>query len=153
MLTPKQRLFVNEYLVDRNATQAAVRAGYSKRTANEQGSRLLANVSVSQAIEAATVKQVERLEVTADAVVAELWRIANAPVSDDALRCGDDAPTALLRVKAGALRTLLEHLTPKRMELGGYAGGPIRIDGRTVSPQTLTTAELEAEIKRLERAV
>ena len=52
-LTPKQAEFVRQYLVDLNATQAAIRAGYSEKTANEQGSRLLANVSVSQAIVAA----------------------------------------------------------------------------------------------------
>jgi phage terminase small subunit len=46
----QQQRFVEEYLIDLNATQAAIRAGYSERTANEQGSRLLANVSVSEAI-------------------------------------------------------------------------------------------------------
>ena len=49
-LTPKQDQFVKEYLVDLNATQAAIRAGYSAKTANEQGSRLLANAKVSAAI-------------------------------------------------------------------------------------------------------
>jgi hypothetical protein len=42
----KQRRFVDEYLVDLNATQAAIRAGYSPRTAQEQSSRLLSNVMV-----------------------------------------------------------------------------------------------------------
>ena len=45
-LTPKQTRFVDEYLVDLNATQAATRAGYSAKTANEQGSRLLAKVAI-----------------------------------------------------------------------------------------------------------
>src|SRR5262249_53478937 len=48
-LTPKQERFVQEYLVDLNATQAAIRAGYSKKTATEQASRLLTNVKVSEA--------------------------------------------------------------------------------------------------------
>ena len=52
-LTPKQEAFVAEYLIDLNATQAATRAGYSAKTANEQGSRLLANVNVSQAVQQA----------------------------------------------------------------------------------------------------
>jgi phage terminase small subunit len=43
-MTPRQQRFLDEYLVDLNATQAAIRAGYSTRTANEQGARLLANV-------------------------------------------------------------------------------------------------------------
>ena len=45
-LTPKQTLFVAEYLVDQNATQAAIRAGYSEKTANPAGARLLAHVTV-----------------------------------------------------------------------------------------------------------
>lgn len=49
-MTPKQKRFVEEYLIDLNATQAAIRAGYSPKTANEQGARLLANVSIQSAI-------------------------------------------------------------------------------------------------------
>lgn len=50
-LTAKQRRFVGEYLVDLNATQAAIRAGYSKRTAKEQGYRLLTKVHIQAAIQ------------------------------------------------------------------------------------------------------
>jgi phage terminase small subunit len=50
-LTKKRRAFVEEYLIDRNATQAAIRAGYSERTAYSQGSRLLKNVEVLAYIE------------------------------------------------------------------------------------------------------
>jgi phage terminase small subunit len=49
-LTAKQQRYVDEYLIDLTATQAATRVGYSKETANEQGSRLLATVSVGTAI-------------------------------------------------------------------------------------------------------
>ena len=49
-LTPKQFRFADEYLIDLNATQAAIRAGYSPKTANEQGARLLANVSIQEYI-------------------------------------------------------------------------------------------------------
>lgn len=45
-LTDKQRRFIDEYLIDLNATQAAIRAGYSHRTAQEQSARLLSNVMV-----------------------------------------------------------------------------------------------------------
>lgn len=50
-LTAKQKRFCDEYLIDLNATQAAIRAGYSERTANEQGARLLAKVSAQQYIQ------------------------------------------------------------------------------------------------------
>ena len=47
-LTDRRQKFVDEYLMDLNATQAAIRAGYSARTANEQAARLLANVSIQE---------------------------------------------------------------------------------------------------------
>lgn len=74
-LTAKQQGFVEEYLIDRNATQAAIRAGYSRKTAQEQSSRLLSNVMVRAALDAALAQRSERTEVTADRVVLELARI------------------------------------------------------------------------------
>ncbi|MCF5179620.1 terminase small subunit [Pseudomonas syringae] len=74
-LTAKQQRFVDEYLIDLNATQAATRAGYSKKTANEQGSRLLANVSVSAAIRQGMNARSGRVEITQDMVIKELAKI------------------------------------------------------------------------------
>ena len=81
-LTPRQRAFVQEYLVDLNATQAALRAGYSERTANVQGPRLLVKVHVAAAIEKAAAARARRTEVTADRVVEELARIAFATIGN-----------------------------------------------------------------------
>lgn len=78
--TAKQRAFVREYLIDLNATQAAIRAGYSASTANEQGSRLLANVSVKGVIEAAMDLRAERTDITADRVLRELAKIGFADI-------------------------------------------------------------------------
>ncbi|MEB7500006.1 terminase small subunit [Leclercia pneumoniae] len=75
-LTAQQRLFVAEYLKDRNATQAAIRAGYSKKTANEQGARLLAKVSVAQAIAQQQKASIERTLGSADEVLAQMWQLA-----------------------------------------------------------------------------
>lgn len=91
-LTPKQQRFVEEYLVDLNATQAATRAGYSARTANEQGARLLAHVSVASAIEEAKAKRSERTEITQDYVVGVIHETIQ--------RCSDDEaynPQAVLK--------------------------------------------------------
>mgnify|MGYP003637053091 CR=1 FL=1 len=74
-LTPKQEMFVAEYLIDLNATQAAMRAGYSKKTAEQQGSRLLTNVKVASAIAAAQAKRAGRTEITQDRVLAELAKL------------------------------------------------------------------------------
>lgn len=81
-LTPKQALFVREYLVDLNATQAAIRAGYSPETAESQGSRLLRKVKVREAIEEANEERLERVEVAADEVLRELKRIGLSDIVD-----------------------------------------------------------------------
>jgi phage terminase small subunit len=75
-LTPKQERFVQEYLIDLNATQAAIRAGYSAKTAEQQAYQLLQKTSVSDEIAAAQQKRAERTEITQDRVLKELARIA-----------------------------------------------------------------------------
>ena len=70
MLNDRQRRFVSEYLVDLNATQAAIRAGYSKRTAEQGGAQLLSNIKVAAAVAAGRAKQAKRTEITADYVLA-----------------------------------------------------------------------------------
>jgi phage terminase small subunit len=76
-LTAKRRTFINEYLIDHNATQAAVRAGYSARTANREGTRLLSNAVIAAAINSAMVKRAEKLEITAACITARLIAIAD----------------------------------------------------------------------------
>jgi phage terminase small subunit len=81
-LTDKQRLFVAEYLVDLNATQAAIRAGYSEKTARQQGQRLLTNVDIRRAIEEAEAERLERLGVRAERVLEELARLGFSNMLD-----------------------------------------------------------------------
>lgn len=71
-LTDKQKRFVEEYLIDLNATQAAIRAGYSKNRASELGYQLLQKTTVQQAIEAAQNKRSERVQITQDDVIRML---------------------------------------------------------------------------------
>lgn len=77
-LNPKQAIFVREYLIDKNATKAAIRAGYSAKTADRIGPELLGNSCVKDAVNRALIKQQERTEVTADRVLRELAAIAFA---------------------------------------------------------------------------
>ncbi len=81
-LSARQKRFVEEYLVDLNATQAAIRAGYSKRTANEQAARLLTNVSVSAAVADGKAKRSERTQIDADYVLKRLVEIDQMDVLD-----------------------------------------------------------------------
>jgi phage terminase small subunit len=81
-LAPKQARFVEEYLVDSNATQAAIRAGYSKKTAEQIGHKLVKKSLVAAAIAKAKAKRSERLEITADMLVRELWIIGHSDIKD-----------------------------------------------------------------------
>lgn len=75
-LTEKQKRFCEEYLVDLNATQSAIRAGYKEKTAYAQGQRLLKKVEAQEYLRQLMNKRSERTEITADRVLQELAAIA-----------------------------------------------------------------------------
>ncbi len=75
-LNERQKRFCNEYMIDLNATQAAIRAGYSVKTANEQGARLLTNVSVQAEIQRLQAEISRRTGISQDRVIRELAKIA-----------------------------------------------------------------------------
>jgi phage terminase small subunit len=77
-LTPKQETFCQEYLKDLNGTQAAIRAGYSEKTAQEQSSELLSKPMVLQRVNELKAERSARIQVSADDVLKELIRIAYA---------------------------------------------------------------------------
>ena len=81
-LPPQRRRFVQEYLVDVNGTQAAIRAGYSEKTAKIQASQLLTYLNVSQAIEAGHQRLAELVKVRQYEVVREFRRIGFADMRD-----------------------------------------------------------------------
>ena len=68
-LTDKQQRFVEEYLIDLNATQAAIRAGYSEKTAQQMGAENLSKPVIAEAIQEAKNKRTERTEIDADYVL------------------------------------------------------------------------------------
>ncbi|OEZ02309.1 MULTISPECIES: terminase small subunit [Stenotrophomonas] len=71
-LTAKQQRFVQEYLKDQNGTQAAIRSGYSEKTAKQQGSRLLTEPRIQAAVRVGQQKMAKKAEVTVDSLMAEL---------------------------------------------------------------------------------
>ena len=81
-LTAKQKAFVAEYLIDLNATQAAIRAKYSEKTAEQTSSRLLSNVKVQEAVQEAMKNREKRTQITQDKVLNELAKIAFANGTD-----------------------------------------------------------------------
>lgn len=81
-LTVKQERFVEEYLVDLNATQAAIRAGYSSKTAEQMGYQLLQKTSVQKALREAIDKRSKRTGITQEKVIEEIGKIAFAKAHD-----------------------------------------------------------------------
>ena len=138
-LTDKQTAFVREYLVDLNATQAAIRAGYSERTASRIGPQLLGKTCVREAIEKAQAKRAQRVEVTQDYVLSNLVEVVErtmqrAPVLDrKGEQVTDEEGRAVWTFDAKganrALELLGKHLgifTDKvKAEVSGPDGGPV----------------------------
>lgn len=81
-LTNKQYRFIDEYLIDSNATQAAIRAGYSEKTAYSQGQRMLNNVEVSKLLKEKQQITSQRLNVSRESIIQDLLDIIEAQKED-----------------------------------------------------------------------
>lgn len=99
-LRPQQQMFVQEYLVDKHGTNAAIRAGYSAKTARIQAAQLLTRPNIKAAVALGLEKQAQRLQISADDVVQEFAKIGFA-----AIKAGDIKPSD----KLTALTKLGDH--------------------------------------------
>lgn len=106
-LTPKQQRFVLEFLVDLNATQAAIRAGYSRKTANQIAAENLAKPGIADAIANARAAVAEALQCSVDDIAREMHKLAFANMDDYMTRGQDGDPrldwSKLTRSQAAAL--------------------------------------------------
>lgn len=130
-MSPKQERFVQEYLKDSNGTQAAIRAGYSPRTADQQASRLLTKVKVAQAVKAKQEKASVKAELTLDAHIATL-----AELRDEA-RAASQYPAAIAA----------------EISRGKAVGLYVERTTQVKDTSKLSDAELEAEDKRLRKGL
>lgn len=106
-LNAKQARFAQEYLVDLNATQAAIRAGYSEKTAKSQGSRLLTNADVQAAIAAGREKLAERVQVSQEWVLKNLVAVAERCMQAEPVLDREGNPTGEYQfAHAGANKAL-----------------------------------------------
>lgn len=127
-LTDKQAKFVDEYLIDLNATQACIRAGYSAKTADRIGSELLGKTCVAEAVKAAMEKRSKRVQRTADDVMRDL-----AAIRADAMQIVHDKDgNAVMLDKPSAIKTLeLEgkHLAmwTDKQQLSGDVGLTVKV--------------------------
>lgn len=155
-LTPKQERFVAEYLIDLNATQAAIRAGYSQKTAGQIGEQNLKKLEIAEAVNAAMAKRADRNGVTQDEVISGLRELRDMAMGKKPMRVteilrvsGKPPKTIELDVKVfeaaaakGALELLGKHIGmfKEKVELTGANGGPVE----TVSRVTRTIVDPKA---------
>lgn len=118
-LTPKQSRFIEEYMVDLNATQAAIRAGYSKKTAAAIGAENLTKPKIAAEIEKRQAAISEKLEITQETVAQELGKIAFAPTMLQLVNATDKRGALV------ALGKLLGLESPAKVEVTGADGEPI----------------------------
>ena len=135
-LTPKQRAFVDEYLIDLNGAAAARRAGYSAKNADNIASELLGKTQVREALAAAMEERSKRTEVTADYVLTNLLEIVErcmqrAPVMHKGEQVVNEEGNSVWcfdgKNAIRALELLGKHkgMWVEKQELSGPAGGPI----------------------------
>lgn len=176
-LTAKQEAFVHEYLIDLNATQAAIRAGYAPKWVASNIDKLLKNTETQNAIQAALKKRNEKLDITADMVLRELARVAFSDArrlynDDGSLKTpnelDDDTAAALAGIDTfeefdgrGENRRLIGHTKKihrwdkvKSLELLGKHLGLFPVNGRlqlTLPSGEESETEEEREGRRIAR--
>lgn len=139
--------FAQEYVIDRNATQAAIRAGYSERSAFAQGARLLRKDKVLQEIDRLTQELAEKSKLTAEAIVADLIEVKErcmqrAPVmvreGKEMVQAIDEEGRNVWQFDAKGANKSLELLGKhigmfvERRELTGKNGGPLQVQASGV---------------------
>lgn len=107
-LSPKESRFVDEYLVDCNATQAALRAGYSEKSVRQIGSENLSKPYIQHAIAKARMEQQQRTLIEADKVLQQAWNIATADARE------------VVEVKVGCCRHCFGHGHKRQRTLTEY---------------------------------
>jgi phage terminase small subunit len=135
-LSPKMALFVEEYMVDLNASEAVLRAGYKTRNQNRMGAELLRHPLVAAEVSKRKEARSDRLELTADYVLTKLV---------DIVEKSNDNPTAALR----GLELLGKHLGlyRDRQEISGPDGGAIEMEQKAEK----NAADFTSQLSRLAR--
>ena len=146
-LTPKQAAFVREYLIDLNATQAAIRAGYSSNRADAMGHENLRKPVIAAAVQAAMDARSLKVELTA----ADVLRDINAVKADAMRKTYDKDGNEVMANHTAALKALelqgkhLKMFTDK-VETSGPNGGPIE-NKVTIDPKSLSSELLKELIR------
>lgn len=145
ILTDKQKKFIEEYLVSLNATKAAIQAGYSQKTADRAGSKLLRDPLVAAEIQAAMKDREERTQITQDWVLKRLKDISDRCVQAEPVLNAEGEPIGVYKFDSAGANKATEligkHLGMfrERLELTGKDGGPMEV----CNYEQLTDEELD----------
>ncbi len=129
-LTPKQLKFCQNYLIDQNATQAAIKAGYKEKTAQQAGSRLLSKVVVKEFLSKKAEKIAGKADLTAERVLRHLEEVREKCMEPEPVLINGDPTSEYKFNSQGALKALelqgkyLKMFTDKH-EITGPKGGPL----------------------------
>lgn len=166
-LTDKQELFAREFIKDLNATQAAIRAGYSEKSSRNQGARMMANDDILHRIAELNQERLDRVQVDADYVLRQAVKLHERcmqevePLTD---RRGEEIKDEQGRTiygfdakgAAAALKLVGEHITVQafktnvKAEHVGKDGKPIEVVNYTPADYKAAQAQLEGKIKGLD---
>jgi len=148
-LTDKQQKFCEEYMIDLNATQAAIRAGYSEGSAKQIASENLSKPDVAERIAELRAEQTARTEITTDSILLRLNQVADRCMQSEPVMernsSGEMEETGEFKFEhSGANRALellgkSKGLFVERRELTGFNGDPLtlligEISGNTLEP-------------------
>ena len=159
-LTPKQACFVGEYLIDLNATQAAIRAGYSERSAKQQGSRLLTNADIVAAVAKGQAEKAEKLGLSQEWVLRQLVQVVERCLQAEAVvdRKGEPVIIETPEGELAAAYTFQAAGANRALEL---LGKHLNLFNETMKHQHdhkhepehhhVTAAEIQAEIEEMFR--
>ena len=126
-LTAKALRFAHEYAVDLNATKAAERAGYSKRTASAAGHRLLRNVEVEKLITAQTDRHIRRVDLRAEDVLRSIMQMASGDIPSRTSKTTTDEVVTEVEItdRLKALGLLAQHFDLLKSKLEMHHTGPV----------------------------
>lgn len=159
-LTPKQAEFCRQYLIDLNATQAAIRAGYSVKTAKEQAARLLTNVNIQSEISQMQVAREKRTEITQDYVLSGLKKNFERAMQFEPVRDSEGNETGEFRYEGSVANRALElmgkHLgmfaDRHKHEVTGKDGGPVQTESAGPDLKKMSRDELRTYLAALRAA-
>lgn len=126
-LTPKQAVFVGEYLIDLNATQAAIRSGYSPKTADAIGRENLRKPLISEAIQKAQLERSKRVQYTGDDAIDDLKRIKDMAMDENRFNEAIKAIEVIGKFSG--------FNAPEKKEISGPGGSPLSVVSATMTDE------------------